>query len=1039
MRTSLQQRVFRAVLIAAIPVFICHLAIQIATDIRSATESVALNTQDIAVAAIPLLQSTLVVGDLDTAQQTLNGIMRNGQFVSLRLFEKNGKDLLAEGTHVPHQTANAPPEWFINLIDFHFSEQHFPIQVGGTAYGILVLEPSAAFLVRDIWQRFLTASLLWSLTVGLALLLLKLLLHRVLQPLADLAKTANQFGDGNLNARAAVSDVPDLAATATAFNTMADKLVEARDKLEFRVRETIRELDSIVTRVPVGVYKMRWRKNSDPCFEYVSPRWCILFEIDADTVYRDARVALSRIHPDEVEDFLAQHEAASDAREPFHWEGRLREGLKVRWIRIESTPTPLDDGDLLWEGIQYDITPSKVAEANLEAERIHLRTVLQTIPDLIWLKDPQGIYRTCNPEFERCFGASETEIVGKSDFDFVDRELAEAFRSHDREAMSTGGLHINEEWVTYASDGHRVLLETVKTPMWDAEGKIIGVLGIAHDITERRRIEEELRKETAFRQQLIDATPGVLYLFDSDGKFLIWNRNFELVTGRSAEEIASTHPLQLFDESERSTVEQAILKVFASGKSAVEASFVTPEGKRTPHYFNGYLIDVDGHPCLLGMGVDISPRKQAEDALRSSEEKLRGLYELSPLGIALTDMKGRYVEFNAAFSAICGYSADELRILDYWTLTPRKYEVEEQRQLEALAATGRYGPYEKEYQRKDGTLVPLRLNGMLVRGTDGQQKIWSIVEDISEMKRAEAVLQETVRELNHLISRIPVGVYKLRMLAGGGMRYDYVSQRWCELLETTADAVYSDPEVPLSCIHPDDIADFLRLNAQTRNSKEPFVWEGRLRDGLHTRWLRIESAPNQLDNGDILWEGIQYDITATKEHTEKLNKIAHYDSLTRIPNRLLLADRMHQAIAQCQRLGATLAVCYLDLDGFKPVNDTLGHQAGDILLIEIAHRLISTIRGGDTVARIGGDEFVVLLVERDPIDEYQTVIKRILSTINAPIQIGSNTAIVSASIGISLYPKDDHDPDLLLRDADEAMYRAKQAGRNRYCFFSMSD
>ncbi len=143
----------------------------------------------------------------------------------------------------------------------------------------------------------------------------------------------------------------------------------------------------------------------------------------------------------------------------------------------------------------------------------------------------------------------------------------------------------------------------------------------------------------------------------------------------------------------------------------------------------------------------IAERKGVEDALRESEAKLRGLYELSPLGIALTDMKGHYVEFNESFRRICGYTDEELKALDYWVLTPKKYEAEEARQLESLARIGHYGPYEKEYVRCDGTLVPLRLNGVLVTNRDGEKYIWSIVEDITEHKQTEEVLRRTRDEL----------------------------------------------------------------------------------------------------------------------------------------------------------------------------------------------------------------------------------------------------------------------------------------------------
>ncbi len=126
--------------------------------------------------------------------------------------------------------------------------------------------------------------------------------------------------------------------------------------------------------------------------------------------------------------------------------------------------------------------------------------------------------------------------------------------------------------------------------------------------------------------------------------------------------------------------------------------------------------------------IDITERKAAEKTWHESEEKLRGLYELSPLGIALTDLQGRYIEFNEAFKKICGYPEDELKTLDYWQLTPKKYAVDEARQLESLERTGHYGPYEKEYIRKDGSLVPIQLNGMLLTGSDRQKYIWSIVQ-----------------------------------------------------------------------------------------------------------------------------------------------------------------------------------------------------------------------------------------------------------------------------------------------------------------------
>ncbi len=172
-----------------------------------------------------------------------------------------------------------------------------------------------------------------------------------------------------------------------------------------------------------------------------------------------------------------------------------------------------------------------------------------------------------------------------------------------------------------------------------------------------------------------------------------------------------------------------------------------------------------------------------------------------------------------------------------------------------------------------------------------------------------------------------------------------------------------------------------------------------------------------------------------KQHEKQLKHIAHYDNLTGIPNRVLLADRMKQAIAQAKREQNILAVCYLDLDGFKPVNDILGHQVGDQVLIEIAQRIGSILREGDTVARLGGDEFVVLLPNIHHKEECIATLVRLLESIAQPIWIQEQACAVTASVGVSLFPGDNNEPDILLRHADQSMYIAKQAGKNRYHLF----
>ncbi|MDX8379928.1 MAG: EAL domain-containing protein [Gallionella sp.] len=209
------------------------------------------------------------------------------------------------------------------------------------------------------------------------------------------------------------------------------------------------------------------------------------------------------------------------------------------------------------------------------------------------------------------------------------------------------------------------------------------------------------------------------------------------------------------------------------------------------------------------------------------------------------------------------------------------------------------------------------------------------------------------------------------------------------------------------------------------------VWNRRKNGEIYAEWLSISAINN--DSGQVSnYIGISSDITQIKQHEKQLEKIAHYDVLTGLPNRTLLNDRLKQAVARADREKNMMAVCYLDLDGFKVINDTLGHEAGDLVLIEMARRIENGIRGGETVARLGGDEFVILLLGLGRGDECNMALDRLLTIIAEPIEILDKIFVVGASIGVSIYPLDFEDTDTLLRHADQAMYAAKQSGKNRF-------
>ncbi|MFA5081562.1 MAG: PAS domain-containing protein [Hydrogenophilaceae bacterium] len=214
----------------------------------------------------------------------------------------------------------------------------------------------------------------------------------------------------------------------------------------------------------------------------------------------------------DFKDWLAQ-QLANKPFQSRYWTAEYRvpgSHDETHWLALRGQASRGDEtaSSMLSAGIAYEVTEAMRLQRALEAERLRLRTLVSTVPDLIWLKDPEGVYLACNPTFERFFGAHETDIVGKTDYDFVTREQADFFGEHDRKAMLAKEPSVNQEWVTFADDGHKALLETIKTPMRDANGLLIGVLGIARDITAAYRDQEQLTAQVAELRRWQDATLG---------------------------------------------------------------------------------------------------------------------------------------------------------------------------------------------------------------------------------------------------------------------------------------------------------------------------------------------------------------------------------------------------------------------------------------------------------------------------------------------------------------------------------------------------
>ncbi|WP_261842319.1 bifunctional diguanylate cyclase/phosphodiesterase [Aliamphritea ceti] len=263
-----------------------------------------------------------------------------------------------------------------------------------------------------------------------------------------------------------------------------------------------------------------------------------------------------------------------------------------------------------------------------------------------------------------------------------------------------------------------------------------------------------------------------------------------------------------------------------------------------------------------------------------------------------------------------------------------------------------------------------------------------------------------------------------------------VNTRFSELTGYSAeDAVGQQPGLLSSGRHPRSFYEDLWRNLRRDGHWQGEIWNRHKEGYTYAILMKISAIRN--NRGDVLnYVGLASDITQHKEQENKLRLMAHYDELTRLPNRTLFADRFRQAIAHSKRHNKQLGICFLDLDDFKPVNDQYGHEVGDQLIIEVAKRINTALREEDTVSRQGGDEFAMLLGDIQSLEHCESILQRIIGLLSHPYMIDGHVISISASIGVTLYPDDHADLDTLMRHADQSMYQAKLAGRNRYHFFN---
>ena len=402
--------------------------------------------------------------------------------------------------------------------------------------------------------------------------------------------------------------------------------------------------------------------------------------------------------------------------------------------------------------------------------------------------------------------------------------------------------------------------------------------------------------------------------------------------------------------------------------------------------------------------------------LRASEVRFRELFHQAPLGIWLLDHESKVIDCNDIFAEYAGAPME--KIIGFNILRDARDRAFIPALQEALE--GRESVIETRYTSTTGDhsaiyryhFTPIHIEGL-------PDLILSFAEDITERRGAE--------ERHGRIIQASMDGF---LLVDRNGQIKQCNEALCQLTGYPATEITQLSIADLEA-NENDAEVTQHITEVIEKGGDRFESRWRRKDGS---LVEIEVTATYLEITQELC-GFVRDITLGKEHERELDRIAHYDTLTGVPNRTLLADRMKQAVARTLRDNTLMAICYLDLDGFKPINDRFGHQAGDQLLIEIADRLKACLRGSDTVARMGGDEFVLLLLGILGSEECEAALMRILDEVARPVLVGEHEVTVSASIGVALFPRDDADMDTLLRHADQSMYLAKQSGKNRFHIF----
>jgi diguanylate cyclase (GGDEF)-like protein/PAS domain S-box-containing protein len=674
----------------------------------------------------------------------------------------------------------------------------------------------------------------------------------------------------------------------------------------------------------------------------------------------------------------------------------------------------------------------------LETQPPRLTTIepmMDFVGEVLYFKNRDHVFTALNRVARRIFcgnAQDSRDAVGLTDYDLFTEEYADI--SYRMEKQVLAGADVATEIHASPGDtGSKKWLNSLKYSVRGPEGDVIGLFGVAHDITGHRQTQDKLRKsEEMLRDAQIVAGIGTYRMDIKTGEWTssdLLDEIFGVTCGyeRTLESWAAiVHPddrvmlLDYFNEvivqARPFDMEYRIIRL-----SDGEARWV--------HGLGRLELDAEGRPIeVLGTIRDITARKEGELALRESKELLRLFIEHAPAAIAMLDRDMRYLSVSSRWLEIHGLAGQVLIGRSHYDVLPKLPQ--NWRGIHRQAMSGEtVNPGEEMLELPDGSVHWIRR--LLRPWLTGAGEIGGIIlfaEDITKNRETEDRLRLAASMFTHAREGISITDPSGAILE--------VNETFTKITGyAREEALGKNPRILKSGLQSDEFYAGMWRALKNEGHWSGEVWNRNKSGEIYAEMLNINAVRDS--SGNVLqYIALFSDITQLKKHEQQLEHLTYYDVLTSLPNRALLADRVQQAMAQANRRKQFFAVAYLDLDGFKDINDIHGREAGDRLLTSLAFNMKCALREGDTLARLGGDEFVAVILDLDEAASSVPVIVQLLEAASEPVQVGDSSLSVSASIGVTFFPQSEEaDPDLLLRQADQAMYQAKLAGGNRYHIF----